>query len=180
MVLVAATHHQRLARQTLATLDGTVPNQYCDNGLMIPAPWLHAPAVAGRRRGAPSSTGGRLTDLHQRIDDEEVRRHIEEVRSALNVLVAELPQNDRSAEGVRDLGLAVDNVRQSLWAVLTSQRSGDYASYIGEVRVQRAVDACEDVLSDLYADAMASSTPGLAVFCATLRELAEACREKQR
>ena len=94
MVLVAATHHQRLARQTLATLDGTMPNQYCDNGLMIPVPWLHAPAVAGRRRGAPSSTGGRLTDLNQRIDDEEVRRHIEKVRSALNVLVAELPQND--------------------------------------------------------------------------------------
>lgn len=111
------------------------------------------------------------------MNNDELRQGIDEIKSALNILDADLTPGGRPLEGVRDLGLAVDNIRRNVWAVLKAEHSGDYHGYLGKTRVRRATETCEDVLSDLYAETIAPNTPGLEVFHATLRELAKACSE---
>jgi hypothetical protein len=69
---------------------------------------------------------------------------------------------------LRDLGLAVDNVRKSVWATLSAEYADDYPSFLAKIRVRRANEICQDVLSDLYAETFAPNTSGLEVFRATL------------
>ena len=106
--------------------------------------------------------------------NEEVRAQIDEVRRALRLLDVEGSRDTSPSEGVRDLGQAVDNLRQSIWAVLTDAQVGTLPEYIGKVRVVRANQRCADVLVELSADAMAPNTAGLDTLTGTLRKLASA------
>jgi hypothetical protein len=116
-----------------------------------------------------------LQDLHPVAEaiDAEVRRGVKEVKEALATLRTRRPPDNALSEGVRYLGLEVDSLRQSVWAVLKAQNAGDLAGYIGRVRISRANGLCQDVLADLYTDTVPSNMPGLRVFSATLQELAE-------
>jgi len=109
------------------------------------------------------------------VTSDEIRRRIDAVRSALNVLDASPGVSNHPAEGLRDLAQAVDDLRRSIWAVLEGEHAGDYPSFLGRVRVSRATDLCEDVLSDLYTGTLAPNAPGIEVFRSTLRELKRAC-----
>jgi len=102
---------------------------------------------------------------------EDLRKGVDQIRKALNAFDAGL--GDRPAEGVRDLGLAVDDLRRSVWAVLTTRHSGNYEDFLARIRVRRARECCEDVLADLHAETVTRDTPGLPVLHATLRELAK-------
>jgi len=116
-----------------------------------------------------------LQDLHPAAEaiDAEVRKGIKGVKEALAMLQAREPLGSDLSEGVRYLGSEVDSLRQSVWAVLTAQNAGDLAGFIGRVRIRRANELCQDVLADLYANAVPSNMPGLRVFNATLQELGE-------
>ncbi len=116
-----------------------------------------------------------LQDLHPVAEaiDAEVRRNVKEVEEALAMLQARKPPANTMSEAVRYLGLEVDNLRQSVWAVLKAQNAGDLAGFIGRVRIRRANELCQDVLADLYADTVPPNMPGIRVFTATLEELAE-------
>ena len=107
---------------------------------------------------------------------DDVRARIHQVRAALNALEKSMDRAEQLPEGVRELSRAVDGVRRSIWAVLEAQHTSDYPSYLGRVRVNRATDTCEEVLSDLYASAVAANTPGAEIFRATLREVAHLCK----
>jgi hypothetical protein len=111
------------------------------------------------------------------MSKQELERGIDEIRRALTKLDAGLSLGEHPSEGVRDVGLAVDNLRRSTWAVLTTRHSGDYDAFLARLRIQRATDACEDLLSDLYAEAVAPNMPGLRAFHAVLKDLVEVCRE---
>ncbi len=102
---------------------------------------------------------------------DEVRSQISEVRRAIELIDVEGPQGATSSEGVRDLGQAVDNLRQSIWAVLTDAQVGDLNEYIGKVRVARATQRCGDVLVELAAAAIAPNASGLDALKGTLRQL---------
>jgi hypothetical protein len=116
-----------------------------------------------------------LQDLHPVAEtiDADVRRGVKEVTEALAMLQARKPPGNAMSEGVRYLGLEVDSLRQSVWAVLKAQNAGDLAGFIGRVRIRRANELCQDVLADLYTDTVPSNMPGLRVFHAMLQELAE-------
>lgn len=105
------------------------------------------------------------------MDTDELRTEIDQLRNTLKAAGASLTTGDPSPEALHDLGLAVDNARKSLWAVLTAAHAGEYGAFLGRIRVRRATETCEDVLADLYAETLAPNTPGLEVFRATLREL---------
>jgi hypothetical protein len=91
----------------------------------------------------------------------------------LEVLDARADAGEHPAEGVRDLGLAVDDLRRSVWAVLTTKHSGSYADFLARIRVRRATECCEEMLAELHAETVTRNTPGLPVFQATLKELAK-------
>ncbi len=107
------------------------------------------------------------------MDTEKLRTEIDQLRSALKAVDAAVATGDPSPEALQDLGLEVDSLRKSLWAGLTSKHSGDYTAFLGRIRVRRAIETCEDVLADLYAETLPPNIPGLEVFSATLGELAE-------
>ncbi len=107
------------------------------------------------------------------MDTEKLRTEINQLRSALKAVDAGVATADPSPEALQDLGLAVDNLRKSLWAGLTSEYSHDYGAFLGRLRVRRATETCEAVLADLYAETLPPNTAGLEVFSATLGELAE-------
>ena len=108
------------------------------------------------------------------VTSDEVRRHIDAVRSALNVLDASPGAANHSTEGLRDLARAVDDLRSSIWAVLEGEHAGDYEGFLARVRVSRATGLFEDVLSELYAGTVTPGAPGIEVFRTALRELRRA------
>lgn len=106
----------------------------------------------------------------------DLRQGMDQLRSALNVIESGMSVGAPPAEGLRDLGQAVDSVRKSAWAVLTAEHAGDYQGFLAKIRVRRAIELCQDVLTDLYAKTVTHDMPGLVVFAATLQELSTALR----
>jgi hypothetical protein len=102
---------------------------------------------------------------------DDLRRGVGQIRTALDVLEATVEKSNRPSEGVRDLGLAVDDLRRSVWAVLTTRHTGNYQDFLARIRIRRATESCEEMLADLHAETVTSNTPGLPVFHATIREL---------
>ena len=113
------------------------------------------------------------------MSKQDLQRGIDEIRRALTKLDADLSAGEHPSEGVRDVGLAVGNLRRSTWAVLTTRHSGEYDAYLARIKIHRATQACEDLLSDLYAEAVAPNMPGLKTFHAVLRDLVEVCKESR-
>ncbi|UCD23815.1 MAG: hypothetical protein JSW51_12380 [Gemmatimonadota bacterium] len=105
------------------------------------------------------------------MSNEDLKKGIQHIRKALDVLEAKAGQADRPSEGVRDLGLAVDDLRRGVWATLTSRHSGNYQDFLARIRVRRATESCEEILADLHAETVTANTPGLPVLHATLKEL---------
>ncbi len=107
------------------------------------------------------------------MSNDELRRGLEELRSKLNIIEAEMDQGQPPEQAVRAVEQAVSEVRSNIWILLTAEHADDYDRYVGKIRVRRATEACEDILADLHADTLPPQTVGLAVFHATLRELSE-------
>jgi len=107
----------------------------------------------------------------------DVQERLAKVRTALEMLEVTGPPSDEVSEGVRDLALMVDQLRQSVWAVLTAEFAGDLAGYIGRTRVRRANTILNGVLADVSAGAVSRNMPGLTDFIAALEKLALALAE---
>lgn len=107
------------------------------------------------------------------MSNDELRRGLEELRSKLDIIEAEMDQGQPPEQAVRAVEQAVSEVRANIWLLLTAEHADDYDSYLGKIRVQRATQACEDILADLHAGTLPPQTVGLAVFHATLRELSD-------
>ncbi len=105
------------------------------------------------------------------MGDTEVRNALNELREALEVLDA--GESATATGAIHALAGAVDVLRTKVWAFLTTHQAGDLNRYLGEIRVRRATEACDEILADLYAETLAPNTPGLGEFRATLAQVAE-------
>jgi hypothetical protein len=85
-------------------------------------------------------------------------------------LEADSPSNPHP-EAKQHIGLAVDDLRRSLWAVLTTAHAADSDVYLSEVRVRRASEICSEILADLYADGLSAQAPGIREFRAWVHGL---------
>ncbi len=103
---------------------------------------------------------------------------LDELRSKLDIIDAEMARGQPPAEALRAIEQAVSAVRRDIWVLLTAQHAHDIQSYTNKIRVRRATEICEDVLADLHAETLPPNTPGFEVFYATLRELSRVWREK--
>jgi hypothetical protein len=107
----------------------------------------------------------------------EVQLRLAEVRTALELLEASKPPGDELSEGLRDLSSTVDQLRQSVWAVLTAEFEGDLAGFIGRIRVRRANAILKGVLDDVHAGAVPRNMTGLTEFRETLQKLTQEMAE---
>ena len=108
---------------------------------------------------------------------EDLLKAISELRSALYIIEEDLTLEKPGPEAVEALTEAVDNLRGTVWTVLSNQHAGKHEQLLARVRVRRAIELCDEVLSDLYTETLTKSTPGLSVFHATLKDLSAACEQ---
>ena len=113
------------------------------------------------------------------MSDQDLKKYIEELRDVLAVAESFLALDQMPPERVKDLGLAVDNLRTSVWVALRTRHAGEQDELLARMRVRRAIDTCDGVLADLYAETLTAATPGFFVFHATLQELSQVCAEQQ-
>jgi hypothetical protein len=113
------------------------------------------------------------------VSDQDLKKYIEELRDVLAVAESFLALDQMPPERVKDLGLAVDNLRTSVWVALRARHAGEQDELLARMRVRRAIDTCEEVLADLFTETLTSATPGFFVFHATLQELSQVCAEEQ-
>ena len=110
------------------------------------------------------------------MTNEEMREGLGKLRSTLTVIDEVATSPSVPPEGLADLGQALDQVRKDVWGVLVAEHSGDYAAYLGKVRVRRAIDTCRDVVADFGSGEVNRDTPGIEVLNAAAREVQTACR----
>ena len=110
--------------------------------------------------------------------NDHLRRDLQDLRSKLDIIDAEMSRGEPQRELVRAIEEAVSTVRGNLWTLLSAQHADDSQGFLGKIRVRRATELCEEVLADLHANTLAKTAPGRQVFHATLQELAAMCRRR--
>ncbi len=98
---------------------------------------------------------------------EELRSSISRLRRALET--AQIP--DAENQVPHDVGLAVDDLRRSLWGALTTTFTTDAEEYLVTMRVRRASEMLHDLLADLYTGALSMRAPGTDELRAATSEL---------
>jgi hypothetical protein len=74
---------------------------------------------------------------------------IAQLRNQLTLVDAQLAKSEGAPEGLEDLKTAVDNVRTSVWAVLSASRTSNYPGFIARFRLRRGIDILRAVQADL-------------------------------
>jgi hypothetical protein len=87
------------------------------------------------------------------MTDPALVSQIAQLRSQLTLVDAQLAKSEGAPEGLEDLKTAVDNVRTSVWAVLSASRSHNYPGFIARFRLRRCIDILKAVQADLDSDA---------------------------
>ena len=83
------------------------------------------------------------------IGDATLAQQVVQLRQQLTSVDAQLAKSGENAEGLEDLKAAVDNLRTSVWAVLSASRSSNYPGFINRFRLRRSIDILKQVLGDL-------------------------------
>ncbi|HEY7682220.1 MAG TPA: hypothetical protein VH879_06220 [Gemmatimonadales bacterium] len=86
------------------------------------------------------------------MTDDNLGRQVALLRQQLTVVDSQLAKNGGKAEGLEDLKAIVDNLRTSVWAVLSASRSGNYPNFITRFRLRRGIDILRQILSDLESE----------------------------
>jgi hypothetical protein len=86
------------------------------------------------------------------MTDPTLVAQVAQLRQQLTVVDQQLARSGEKAEGLEDLKAAVDNLRTSVWAVLSASRSSNYPGFITRFRLRRTIDILKQVMSDLDAD----------------------------
>jgi len=102
---------------------------------------------------------------------EDVRGRIASLKKDLEAIEAEFTKSDADQEDLKDLKAAVDNIRLSVWAVLTAAQANDRSAarqVIARFRVRRATELARAVLLDVREDALPKDAPELGTFTGTM------------
>lgn len=87
------------------------------------------------------------------MSDPLLGQQIDQLRKQLSTVDAQLAKGSTAGEGLEDLKGAVDNLRTSVWAVLSASRSSNYPGFISRFRLRRSIDILRTIVADLDHDA---------------------------
>jgi hypothetical protein len=91
-------------------------------------------------------------------------RQIGELRDALGIIEAQLESGQSSREAMEDFKVAVDNVRNTIIAIMGATHSGDYRKAIGQFHVKRATELAQNVMSDVVLGSVTGDSEGWGEF----------------
>ena len=87
--------------------------------------------------------------------DEKLQISITRLREVLD----SIPASEGQEIVPEDVGLAVDDLRRSLWGALTTSFAADAEDYLIAMRIRRANEMLNDALADLHTGAMSMHAP---------------------
>jgi len=82
------------------------------------------------------------------MNAEELGQQIALLRNQLTSIDTQLVKSAGAPEGLEDLKRAVDNLRTSVWAILSASRSTNYPSFIVRFRLRRGIDILRAIQAD--------------------------------
>jgi hypothetical protein len=71
------------------------------------------------------------------------------LRSQLTAIDAQLARSASAPEGLEDLKAVVDNLRTSVWAILSASRASNYHVFIERFRLRRAIDILRTLVNEI-------------------------------
>jgi len=83
------------------------------------------------------------------MTDTPLSQQIDQLRKQLTTVDAQLAKSGGAPEGLEDLKGAVDNLRTSVWAVLSASRTANYPAFITRFKLRRSIDILKQILGDL-------------------------------
>jgi hypothetical protein len=83
------------------------------------------------------------------MTDPSLSQQIDQLRKQLTTVDAQLAKGTGAPEGLEDLKGAVDNLRTSVWAVLSASRSTNYPAFIIRFKLRRGIDILKQILGDM-------------------------------
>lgn len=82
------------------------------------------------------------------MTDQTLKDEIVRLRTQLTNIDAQLVRTANAPEGLEDLKRAVDNLRTSVWAVLSASRTSNYPAFIARFRLRRGIDTLKGILAE--------------------------------
>jgi len=82
------------------------------------------------------------------MTDTELSQEIARLRGQLTTIDGQLLRSASAPEGLEDLKRAVDNLRTSVWAVLSASRTTNYPGFIARFRLRRGIDTLKGILAE--------------------------------
>lgn len=83
------------------------------------------------------------------MTQENLAQQIAQLRAQLTAVDGQLAKSGGSVDGLEDLKEAVDNLRTSVWAVLSASRSANYPGFIARFRARRGIDILKAIAHDI-------------------------------
>ena len=83
--------------------------------------------------------------------EQGLSQQVTTLREMLVAIERQLARSDTPPEGLEDFKSTVDNVRTSVWAILSAARSRDYPNFSERFRIRRAIETCRAVIAELDA-----------------------------
>jgi hypothetical protein len=85
---------------------------------------------------------------------------LRDLNDSLNALEHDLSRRKTPPEGLGEFKDAVDEIRTNLIAVITATHSGNYDESIGQFRMHRGNQVCQNLLADVIDGTVTGDTDG--------------------
>jgi len=103
----------------------------------------------------------------------EISQVVDDLRRGLTEVEAKLTWEDLPGPALEELKAVVDSVRTSLLAYVTAIDPADYQRSLGDLRLRRAAQVCQGVLSGVVDGTIGAFTPGFSRLHSTVDETLE-------
>ncbi len=101
---------------------------------------------------------------------ETLKEQVDNLKSTLQAIEGELAQREVPREGLEDLKRAVDNIRRTVWALITAAEAPDeYVIVLARLRLNRAMELCQQVVLDINASFIPIDSAELRRFHVTMK-----------
>lgn len=107
------------------------------------------------------------------MDNKTLLEEVSKLRKALDDIESRLAAGNVPLPAVEDFKMAVDHIRITLWAMLTTPKEQEFevSAVIAKFRLKRAEDICKQVSIDIDSNDLTIDSPELQQFYTVLKNL---------